>query len=449
MSKILPTIGPASESIQDIRKMLNISNTIRINGSHNTLSWHKKIANDVKKLKRDSTILLDVPGIKPRTANQEEILINKGEKIIFTYKNYKIDNKLKVIQITNPLPKINKKARSFSISDGQYEFRITKYGKNFIEGKSNEKFLLKPKKGLNIPFSIYDENAQFRIYSNFIKKFKSVKFDALGFSFVQSDSILKKIKKKFKNIVIVAKIENYLGLKNANNICKHSDVIMIDRGDLGAEIGNNKLYSAIVTISEITKQNGKSLIMATENLNSMITRKSPTKSEIVALGFTLSLKADKIMLSDETATSKNWYSSLVWLNNFLKQNKYPEFEIKNDKDTFWKIISELPSNIPIVVFSRKGLAIEKLSKIKGDVDLTIFTDSIKTSTICSFRSYAKTFYISKFDESKKNTYIYSALKKYKNTIFKKNKSIILIYISYPRKASRANTIALVEKKDFN
>ena len=224
---------------------------------------------------------------------------------------------------------------------------------------------------------------------------------------------------------------------------------MIDRGDLGAEIGNNKLYSAIVTISEITKQNGKSLIMATENLNSMITRKSPTKSEIVALGFTLSLKADKIMLSDETATSKNWYSSLVWLNNFLKQNKYPELEIESNNDIFWKIISELPSNIPIVVFSRKGLAIEKLSKIKGDVDLTIFTDSIKTSTICSFRSYAKTFYISKFDESKKNTYIYSALKKYKNTIFKKNKSIILIYISYPRKASRANTIALVEKKDFN
>ena len=224
---------------------------------------------------------------------------------------------------------------------------------------------------------------------------------------------------------------------------------MIDRGDLGAEIGNNKLYSAIVTISEITKQNGKSLIMATENLNSMITRKSPTKSEIVALGFSLNLKADKIMLSDETATAKNWYSSLIWLNNFLKKNNNAEFKIKNNNDVFWKIISELQVNIPIVVFSRKGLAIEKLSKIKGDVDLTVFTDNIKTSTICSFRSNTKTYYISKFDESKKNTYIYSALKKYKNSIFKKNESIILIYISYPRKASRANTIALVEKKDFD
>ena len=449
MSKILPTIGPVSESFNGIKKMLHISSTVRINGSHNTLKWHKKIADTVKRIKKNSTILLDVPGIKPRTANIKDIKINKNERIIFIYKSKNLDKNIKLIEITNPLPQINKNVKFFSISDGQYEFRITRFGKNFIEGKSNESFILKPKKGLNIPFSIYDENAQFKIYSNFIKKYKSVKYDALGLSFVQSELILKKIKKKFKNIVIVAKIENYLGLKNAKNICKHSDIVMIDRGDLGAEIGNNKLYSAIVTISEMTKKYGKSLIMATENLNSMITRKSPTKSEIVALGFSLSLKADKIMLSDETATAKNWYSSLIWLNNFLKHNKNYKLKIKNNNDLFWNIISELPSNIPIVVFSRKGLAIEKLSKIKGDVDLTIFTDSIKTSTICSFRSYAKTIYINRFDESKKNTYIYSALKKHKREIFKNNNFIILIYISYPRKNSRANTIALVEKKDFN
>lgn len=52
MSKILPTIGPASESISDIKKMLNVSSSVRINGSHNTLNWHKKIANTVKKLKK-------------------------------------------------------------------------------------------------------------------------------------------------------------------------------------------------------------------------------------------------------------------------------------------------------------------------------------------------------------------------------------------------------------
>ena len=198
MSKILPTIGPVSESANDIKKMLNISNTVRINGSHNTLKWHKKIANTVKRIKKNSTILLDVPGIKPRTANIKDVIINKNERIIFTYKAKKLDKKIKIIEITNPLPQINKNVKFFTIHDGQYEFKITRLGKNFIEGKSNEKFVLKPKKGLNIPFSIYDENAQFKIYSNFIKKYKSVKYDALGLSFVQSDLILKKIKKKIQ-----------------------------------------------------------------------------------------------------------------------------------------------------------------------------------------------------------------------------------------------------------
>ena len=61
---------------------------------------------------------------------------------------------------------------------------------------------------------------------------------------------------------------------NINEISKVSDVIMVDRGDLAAEIGEHKLFSAINNISNVTKNNGKSLIIATENLESMIFRKN-------------------------------------------------------------------------------------------------------------------------------------------------------------------------------
>ena len=84
---------------------------------------------------------------------------------------------------------------------------------------------------------------------------------------------------------------------------------MIDRGDLSAEIGEMNLYRAIKKISEVTKSQDKPLIMATENLNSMIignSISSPTKSEIISLEISRDLGADRIMLSDETATSKNW-----------------------------------------------------------------------------------------------------------------------------------------------
>ena len=69
-----------------------------------------------------------------------------------------------------------------------------------------------------------------------------------------------------------------------------------------------------------TKKNGKSLIIATENLESMIDNSFPTKSEIISLAFSKELEADKIMLSDETATSSNWKKTVKWLANFLKKD---------------------------------------------------------------------------------------------------------------------------------
>jgi len=448
MNKILPTIGPINDNQIDIKKILKFSNTIRINGSHNTLSWHKRVANIIKDINDKTTILMDVPGIKPRTANVKDIVINKNQIITFVYGkkfNKNIDN---IIRITNPLPQINKKSKSFSINDGQHEFTLISYEKNYVKGKSKTAFILKPKKGLNIPYSIYDEIGQLKIYLNFIEKYKTVRSDALGLSFIQSKSILRKINKKFPNKIIVAKVENYLGLKNVEEICKYSDIIMIDRGDLAAEIGDNHLYSAVVKISSTAKKYGRPLIMATENLESMITRKTPTKSEVVSLGFSLSLNADKIMLSDETATSSNWLNSIKWLDQFLKINDDKKNIKSRNSSHFWDIVKNIPKNIPIVIFSKKGLAIEKISHIKSNSQVIVFTDNKKTASICAFRSDTTVLIANNFDRSKKSSYIYDNIKANKNLIFKNNTSAVVIYIFNPRKKSRANTISLVEKKDF-
>ena len=96
---------------------------------------------------------------------------------------------------------------------------------------------------------------------------------------------------------------------------------MIDRGDLAAEIGNHNLFHAITKISLETKNQGKPLIMATENLVSMIGKNEPTKSEIISLVFNFILGSDYIMLSEETATSANWLNTIKWLKNFINISK--------------------------------------------------------------------------------------------------------------------------------
>ena len=87
--KILTTIGPVSENISNLKKILKISDIVRINGSHNTIKWHQTIAKKIKKININSKILLDIPGVKPRTKNLNNLNIIKNQLVHFSFENKK------------------------------------------------------------------------------------------------------------------------------------------------------------------------------------------------------------------------------------------------------------------------------------------------------------------------------------------------------------------------
>ena len=262
-----------------------------------------------------------------------------------------------------------------------------------------------PKKGLNIPNSIYDDNLQFGVYKNFIRKSKYIGYDAVGISFIQNGKMLKSLKNLFPELIMVSKVENSEGLKNLDTICLNSDAVMIDRGDLAAEIGDIYLYSAVNNIASETKRNGKPLIIATENLESMQSRPSPTKSEIMSLGHSISLNADKIMLSEESAISKNWLQIIKWLNKFfftkiILPKKVNESILDDlDSNPIWKILDS-SKDYPIVIFTRSGAAIEKAKSINPSIKIICFTDRVKTLKLSRFWSDVSCYYLKKFDNSK-------------------------------------------------
>ena len=189
--KILATIGPVSENISSIKKINKYTNLFRLNGSHNTLSWHKKISAVIKSISKDNKILLDIPGIKPRTDNRNNLNIKKNNLVVFYFKKY-FNKKKKIIAVplTNPIPFVSSSAKSFSISDGLYSFKIVKIKKNMSMGRCNQNFILQPKKGLNIPNSNYDNRQQANLYLEFLKKAKFINFDTIGLSYVQDDKIV-------------------------------------------------------------------------------------------------------------------------------------------------------------------------------------------------------------------------------------------------------------------
>ena len=318
-TKILVTIGPKSCSINSISNISKFTNYFRINGSHNSIEWHIKVSKRIKEICPESFILLDIPGLKPRTNNLKDIQIKKNQMVKFVFGKQYIEEGVLSIETTKPLPKIKNRVKEFSVSDGLFKFQYIRNKNNYIKGISKNTFKLMPKKGLNIPNSFYDDTLQEKLYLEFIKKAKQVQFDGIGLSFIQNGEILKKIRNILKDKFLVSKIENLYGLNNASEISKNSDLIMIDRGDLLAEVGEKNLYKAICDISTQAHLFKKPLIMATENLESMQKRLQPSKSEIIALEHSINLGSDIIMLSDETATSPLFMNTLEWLYNFLKQ----------------------------------------------------------------------------------------------------------------------------------
>ena len=221
---------------------------------------------------------------------------------------------------------------------------------------------------------------QEKIYLQFLKQANSIKFDAIGLSFVQNEKVIKKIKKQYPKKIIISKIENFFGLRNYKKIIDNSDAVMVDRGDLSAEIGQSKIYNSIIKISKHCKEKGIPLIIATDNLGTMMENLRPSNNDITSLNFYHELGVDKIMLSEETAISKNWRKILHWLNNFLKTINKKTTVKKNFNFTkqLVAILNGYPNETKII-FTKKGHILHKLN-LTNNKNTHIFTDNERLFT---------------------------------------------------------------------
>lgn len=441
MTRILATIGPNLKNEYQLRYFIQRCNIVRLNLSHGEFDWHIETIKKIKKIDPDKLILVDIPGIKPRTVNNQTIEIKKDQVVTFSYKTIHYKNS---VPLSNPLPKINNEVCLFTISDGQYFFRLKKFGKNYITGISNQSFSLKPKKGLNIPGSLYNDKVQEQIYIKYFKMIKDLPVDCVGLSFIQNKEILIRLRKRFPKFFFVSKIENLLGFKNRKAIIENSDIVMIDRGDLAAETGLNNLTSYTNQIIEDCKDSSVPIIVATENLNSLINEAQPTKSEVFNLDYFIEKNVDYIMLSDETATSIRWKNTLNWLNEYLLVKKnYPAIQYNISID---KIISQLEL-VNLIIFTKEGYFYDKVSKFRNIKNFFIFTENIDLLNKLRINSKITAFY-SKFPKTNIDQFLYRNIKKNKKIIFNSDESCLLVNIIFPRPESRANSLSIVYKKDF-
>lgn len=311
-TKIICTIGPASEKRSVLRKMMLAGMSVgRLNFSHAQkdalLAAVKSFRFLNKKYKQKIKLLGDLQGHRIRIGNfSEEILLKKNQTLYLSQTPIKGTSQIIPFDYKGSLIPI-KKGHSIFIDDGNIALEVTGRTKNNLKTKVVTGGLLRPYKGVNIPQAKLDFG---RITSKDISDIDFCKkqgIDYLAQSFVCGKKDILEIKEilgKSSKIKVFAKIENREGIENIDQIIKVSDGIIVARGDMGVSLPIYKIPIIQKMIIKRCNQAKKPVVTATQMLESMTENLRPTRAEVTDVANAILDGTDFVMLSAETAAGK-------------------------------------------------------------------------------------------------------------------------------------------------
>jgi pyruvate kinase len=313
-TKIVCTIGPASESIPMLIKMVRSGmNVARLNFSHGTHGEHasrlKAIREAAGKTGKNVSIMLDTKGPEIRLGylEKDRVTLEAGKRVTLTVKD--IRGNEQVLPVTYPgLPRDVFPGDRILIADGLIELRVLDKTRKNVECEIVNGGEITSQKGINLPGIVVNIPAiTDRDVDDILFGIKN-DMDFIAASFIRKANdvlaIRQIIEESGADLDIIAKIENREGLNNIDEIINVADGIMVARGDLGVEIPVEEV--PLVQKDIITKCNmlGKPVIIATQMLESMIQNPRPTRAEASDVANAIFDGTDAIMLSGETAIGK-------------------------------------------------------------------------------------------------------------------------------------------------
>ena len=314
-TKIVCTIGPASESIDTLKELIKSGlNVCRLNFSHGNYEEHGKRIDNIKaarnEMKLPIAILLDTKGPEIRTGkfSSPEVNLVEGQNFIITMEEV-LGDETKCTVSYKELVNDVKPGNQILIDDGLVGLAVKEIKGQEILCIVQNAGTIKDNKGVNVP------NVKINLPAITQKDKKDIEFgieqgiDFIAASFVRKASDVLAIREILEennatNIQIISKIENQEGVDNIDEILEVSDGLMVARGDLGVEIPTEDI--PIVQKELIKKCNilGKPVITATQMLDSMIRNPRPTRAEVTDVANAIFDGTDAIMLSGETAAGK-------------------------------------------------------------------------------------------------------------------------------------------------
>ena len=316
-TKIVCTIGPATESKEMLEKMINAGmNVARINFSHGGYEENEEKINNIKevraKLNKPVALMLDTKGPEIRTgileSGNEKVTIKEGD--IFTFVNEDIiGNETKTSISYKNLYQDVKVGSKILVDDGALEFEVIEVKGKDVITKALNTAKLGSRKTVNVPGLKLNLPALSEKDITDIKNGIKAEFDFIAASFVRRASDVEEIRKLLnenggKHIKIISKIESQEGIDNFEEILELSDGIMVARGDMGVEIPMEQVPIVQKYFIKRCNEAGKPVITATQMLESMQSNPRATRAEVSDVANAIFDITGAIMLSGESAMGK-------------------------------------------------------------------------------------------------------------------------------------------------
>jgi pyruvate kinase len=389
-TKIVATIGPATQSRENLRKAIMAGmNVARLNFSHGSQEDHLKVIRDIRSLSTELgapiTILQDLQGPKIRVGRFEggSIQLTAGETVVITIEN--ILGRTGLIPTDfKPLPKSAVPGNKIMLDDGLLELRIDTVTATEVTCTVIYGGVLKDRKGMNVP------GGELAIECLTEKDLKDLDFglangvDYVALSFVRRGDDIRQlqdiIKKKAPGTRIVAKIEMLEAIDNLEEICRLSDAVMVARGDLAVEVGQTRLPQIQKQIVKLCNRIGCPVITATQMLDSMTENPRPTRAEITDVANAVLDGSDALMLSAESASGHYPFKCIQTMHEII-------IEVERNGDYFYNM--SLESEFFSVAESIGAAASLTALKLNASAIVCLTTSGLTASIISSFRPKAR------------------------------------------------------------
>ncbi|OGJ49777.1 pyruvate kinase [Candidatus Peregrinibacteria bacterium RIFOXYA2_FULL_33_7] len=397
-TKIICTLGPASEKVSTLKKMINAGmNCARLNFSHGTYENFALLVKNCREASKQTnkylSLIQDLQGPKIRVGELPEkgIELKNRQNIILS--TLKAKNTIPIQY--KGLPHDVNKGDTILMDDGLLELEVLSTNKkNQIKCQVIHGGILKSHKGINVPTASISANPLSEKDKKDLLFGAKFNFDYIALSFVRSGKDIIDLRKLLeKNKIksgIIAKIERPEAIENIEEIIKESDAIMVARGDLGVEISPEKVPVIQKKIVHLSRLHAKPVIVATQMLQSMIENPRATRAEISDAATTVFEHADAFMLSNETSVGEYPLEATKTLANVAKETEkeiYKQKEIINDlefKDSIsatksaCKNACDIASDINakyIVVISAKGYTTRLISRHRPKTPIITITNN--------------------------------------------------------------------------